>query len=70
MFVDELESIFGATAKTSLQGDVQKAALQAAKGGGLIDRGAQAAEVAIKAAKGVNEDNAIKAMEKLLSGVK
>lgn len=65
MFVDELEKIFGASARTSLQGDVEKAARQAANadGKGMI---VDALISGANKARGINEENALKAIRELL----
>ena len=65
LFADELDRLFGAAAKTSLQGDVQKAVMRGARGGvreAVIDSAVEAANKA----RGINEENAIKALRKLL----
>lgn len=70
LFADELDRMFGASAKTSLQGDVQKAAeraTQAVTGGyGKVDLIKDVAGKAVSAARGVNEQAAIKSMRELL----
>lgn len=68
LFVDELERMFGATAKTSLQGDIQKTADRAAR---AVSQGLFATAVKVGAkgadvARGINEANAVKSIEKLL----
>lgn len=68
LFYDELESIFGSAAQTSLQGvteKVVKKGAQAAQGGSF----GVAADVIAKgaeAARGINEKNAINALRKLI----
>ena len=65
---DELERIFGTEANTSLQGQVRRGdenAIRSVFGGGqglVID----AAVAGARAVRGVNEKNAIKALDKLL----
>ena len=70
IFVDELQRMFGANSTTSFLGDIEKGVktgLEAATGRrGPIDLVLDAGEAVIKTVKGVNEDNAIKAMSELL----
>lgn len=71
MFADELDKVFGASAKTSLLGDVEKGtrtALETAAGQRTmtslaIDGAAKAAQ----RARGINENNAFKSIKELLS---
>lgn len=70
LFVDELEQVFGPSARTSLQGEVGKAiesGAEAAQPGGLtrlmIDKVGQGAE----RLRGINEENAFRAIRKVLS---
>lgn len=64
IFVDELEKLLGASARTSFQGDIEKA-VNTARGGvknAIVDAGVAAANKA----RGINQDNALKAMRELL----
>ena len=66
LFADELDRLFGAAAKTSLQGDVQKAVARGVRSGAreaVIDTALDAANKA----RGINEENAVKALRKLLA---
>lgn len=69
-FADELDSVFGPAAKTSLAGEVQKAGRSVAETaiGDRSVRGslAEGAGKAIEKAQGINEENAIKAMRAIL----
>lgn len=70
MFADELDSQFGPSARSSLQGEVDKTIRRGAeviKGRGLMDLGVDAAAAAANKMRGINEKNAINAMRKLLS---
>jgi hypothetical protein len=66
--------MFGAAADTSLKGQMEQAAksgLTAAKeaargGGGLTERAINLAAMGLERARGINEENAIKAMEQIL----
>ena len=63
LFVDELDSVFGTTARTSLAGQVEQAVKQGPAG--------LAVEAAAKGAeklRGINEQNAFKAIKDLLEG--
>lgn len=66
MFVEELEKTFGSFAPTSLQGEMAKAGRQALSGDrqGLV---LTAAEKAVEKARGVNEDNALKALREFIN---
>lgn len=70
-FADELDRLFGAAARTSLQGDAEKAAGSAARimtgqetPTGLAAKGIEAG---IMKARGINEENAYKALIRLLA---
>ncbi len=65
LFADELGSKFGAAAKTSLQGDVEKA-VRSTRGRTLPDLAADAAIFAAEKARNINDAAAFKAMEDLL----
>ncbi len=71
MFADELESVFGSSAKTSFQGDIEKAIN---KGANLatsptsgFDAGVSILGKGAEKIRGINPDNAIKAIKDLLS---
>jgi len=67
LFADELDRVFGAVARTSFQGQVEQAVKQAA--GAAMSPSEAAVNVAAKAAQkaqGINKENAIKAMRRLL----
>jgi hypothetical protein len=74
IFANELDRMFGAAADTSLKGQMEQAAktgLAAAKeavrgGGGLTERAINLAATGLERMRGINEENAIKAMEKIL----
>ena len=74
IFANELDRMFGAAADTSLKGQMAQAAktgLTAAKevargGGGLTERAINLAAMGLERARGINEENAIKAMEQIL----
>lgn len=65
MFVDELEKLFGSSARTSLQGDVGKAIDRGIEGGtrGVVVEGARSG---LNKIRGINEDNAMKAIKELV----
>lgn len=68
LFADEMDKVFGVAAKTSLQGDVGKAVrsgVQAAKGS-FTEMASDAAIKGIHKMRGINEENAFKALKKLL----
>lgn len=69
LFADELNKVFGATARTSLQGEGEKVARGAAQAanGNVIEMGLSAAGKAYDSFRGVNQDEAIKTMRTLLS---
>jgi len=70
MFVDELDKVFGASAKTSLLGDVEKGtrtALETVAGQrSLTGTGIEAAAKLTEKARGINEENAFKSIKDLL----
>lgn len=67
LFADELDRLFGASAKTSLQGDMLKASAGKAARGSIKDMAIDAGIDAIDKARGINEENAIKSLRQLLS---
>lgn len=71
LFADELDKIFGAAARTSLQGDVGKGVrrgLETAAGQRtLTGIGIDAATAAVEKARGINEKNAFKSIKDLLA---
>ena len=71
LFADELDSVFGAVAKTSLQGDVIKGVKtgveRAAGGRGAIETVLSAAELGTKKLRGISEEKAFQTIEKILS---
>ena len=70
LFADELDRVFGSSAKTSLAGDVEKAVGRGAQllpvESGVAGAAALAAQKAIEKARGVNETNAFKSIKELL----
>lgn len=73
MFGNEIDRMFGAVADTSLKGQMEQAvetgvrgAQQAATQGGLVGLAAKTIGAGIERARGINEENAIKAMKELL----
>ena len=67
LFADELDSVFGPTARTSLAGESKKAFEAATRGrGGLVERAVDIAGERIEKMRGINPENAIKQMEALL----
>lgn len=70
MFVDELEKTFGTHARTSLQGDVAKVADRAidtvAGSQTMFGAAAEGAKAGYRFSRGINEENALKALRKLL----
>jgi len=71
LFADELDKVFGAAARTSLQGDVGKGVkrgLETATGQRtLTGIGIDAASAAVEKARGINEQNAFKSIKELLA---
>ena len=72
LFADELDRKFGPTARASFQGQVDQSiqrGVEAASGrGGLVDLTAKLVGKAAEKARGINDPNAIRAMENLLKG--
>lgn len=68
LFADELDSMFGAAAKTSLQGDVQKATKHGVNAalGNVREAATDLLASKVDDARGINEENAIKAIKELL----
>lgn len=68
LFMDELDSMFGATARASLQGETQKGVQNAAKvmGQGALANSVDAAGTILERARGINRENAIKSMKEIL----
>lgn len=62
LFSDELDNVFKPVARTSLAGDVTKAAMVEGRGGAIR----QGAEYVYDKARGVNDENALKAIRELL----
>ena len=68
LFADELDSMFGAGARTSFKGQISQAiesGSQAARRG-VIDTALDVGAAGVEKARGINEENAIKSIEKLL----
>ena len=74
LFADELDSVFGPAARTSLQGEfdsvVSRAARAATSRGGAVDVGIGLAGDVVEKARGINEAGAFKAIKELLREVK
>jgi len=70
LFADEIDSMFGPAARTSLQGQfdqVMKRSLSAiSTRGGALDAGIDVAADVFEKARGINEENAIKSIRELL----
>jgi hypothetical protein len=70
LFADDLDSVFGAVAKTSLQGDVikgVKTGVERATGGrGVVATALDAVSAGAKKARGINEEQGFKAINSLL----
>jgi len=67
LFVDELDRQFGTPASTSFQGQVQQGVEQAAKGkAGAVEFAVGKAAEAAEKARGINDQNAFKAIRELL----
>ena len=70
LFVDELDRVFGATARTSFTGQIDQAIDQtakAAKGGvTLTDLGLEGAKYVAGKVRNINDEAAFKAIEELL----
>jgi hypothetical protein len=71
LFADELDSVFGPAARTSLQGQFDQALKQGVRAtstkAGAADVAASAAGKAVEKARGINPKNAIKSIKALLS---
>lgn len=65
MFADELDSMFGPAARTSLAGETAKGARQAMQGG-VREMAVEKAAGVLEKARGINEENAIKVMREIL----
>ena len=65
LFIDELDKMFGASARTSLQGDSEKA-VRMGLGGGTREILTEAAVEGAKKVKGLSQENALKALKALL----
>lgn len=73
LFANEIDRMFGAAADTSLKGQMAQSietgvrgAQQAATQGGLVGLAAKVLASGVEKARGINEQNAVKAMEELL----
>jgi hypothetical protein len=70
LFVDELNSVFGTPARTSLEGTVARGTRQgiqaATSQGGFVGAATELAAEAAEASRGINNKNAFKAIRKLL----
>ena len=69
IFADELDSVFGATARTSLKGQVAQGVRDAAgtaQGKGITEKAIDLVGGVAERAMGVNQESAIKSMEELL----
>jgi hypothetical protein len=68
MFVEELEKTFGSFAQTSFQGGIEKSVRQAVTGdkAGIVS---DVASKAIQKSKGLNEQNALKALRKFVANI-
>ena len=69
IFVNEIDRMFGAAAPTSFKGQIDQAinkGVDVARRGGLGDAALDIAKKSINKARGINEENAIRAMEQLL----
>lgn len=66
LFADELDSRFGPVARTSLAGEARKAVEAAARTRGPSEIAVEAVARGAEKVRGINDDNAIKAMQKLL----
>ena len=72
LFMDELDSVFGPVARTSFQGQVEqggKNAARRARGGrdGIFEAAIDAAAEGLEKARGIDQENAYKAIRDLLS---
>jgi hypothetical protein len=68
-FMDDLESLFGSRAPTSFGGQIEKAGARVIGGdtGGIKGIAVDVAEKGIQKARGINEENLVKALSKMLS---
>lgn len=70
LFADELDSVFGPAARTSLQGQfdqtMKRTARAATSRGGAIDVGIDLAAGVVEKARGINEEGAMRAIRDLL----
>lgn len=68
LFADELSAVFKPSARTSLQGDLAKEVQRGARAarGGATDVALDAGATLIERARGLTEENALKAIERLL----
>ena len=70
IFANKLDELFGTSAKTSLQGDAAKVAERAAEdvvsGQTMVGLAREGVRAGIHKVRGINEDNALKAMRELL----
>ncbi len=69
LFAEELNNKFGTTARTSLEGAVQRGVTQAGRAidRGVVSAGIEGAEKLTKRAIGINNENAFKAINNVLS---
>ena len=71
LFADELNSVFGSSARTSFQGETAKGVKEGveavASNDGLFRTSVNVASKGLEKARGINQENAIKAMKSLLS---
>lgn len=65
-FVSELENLFGSSARTSLQGQIENVADQATQNTSLIDLGLRGAKSAARAARDINEEALERSLRELL----
>lgn len=68
LFADELDSVFGPVARTSLQGQVEQAVKGGAQSvrGGMLDMAIDAIAKGAEKARGINEEAAFKSIRELL----
>ena len=68
MFVDELDSMFGAAGKTSFKGQIEQAIESGTTAArrGMVETGLDAGSSLAKKVAGINEEGAIKAIEEFL----
>tara|TARA_R110002096_G_scaffold152085_2_gene315019 strand:+ start:3414 stop:5339 length:1926 start_codon:yes stop_codon:yes gene_type:complete len=73
MFADGIEDVFGATARTSLKGEMESAMRQAGQQGATATMAEKAVSAAARGAekmRGINDFNAFEAMTELLQGAR